>query len=583
MMRPFDLDGGKNQEVNRLKKTHFLQNKQFYYDVLMLLFQPFPYYNPTFTITCINYSDKTEMVTVEYKISTILLSLMFLRFILIIRSAINYSTYTDQHAKKVVSENYSFNPDVRFVMKCYITRSPEWTVTVILAFSVFVIAYLLRIFEIVYYRAIGFNDFEQFYSSIWAVVITMGTVGFGDIVPVSHFGRFLMMFTTVWGTFIFTLVIVAFSSAFNLSPHQKKAMHHLLLTRKAAHTITTAIRYYQTRQKIRTKAQANPIYKEMLQRKISFSYLDHDLKHMKQRMDLNIQDFRDERIQLKRLRVNDGNEQRKNIIFIKSEILDMQQQLHEYTGAFIEQKSNMEQHHDLLMTISIDQRAIRAEQIEQQRVINAIQKKNKQVISLLKNNKSIATADPKDDGNRNLRFETTNYMSSSSDFHSSKEDQAFANEGPYKRANLDLPTPSDRSVKGLTTHSQIDEADEENEEERKSKNTTTTHAAVTKSASHHQLNVMRPGDKSAPGTSQNLSQSKASQKLHSTSSRLSSDSSCSSSSSGTKTKGLTVRQSQSHETFSQKDSFRKQMSRGALVQFHGIVLHEPTLMTRSHR
>ena len=104
-------------------------------------------------------------------------------------------------------------------MKCYITRSPEWTVTVILAFSVFVIAYLLRIFEIVYYRAIGFNDFEQFYSSIWAVVITMGTVGFGDIVPVSHFGRFIMMFTTVWGTFIFTLVIVAFSSAFNLSPH----------------------------------------------------------------------------------------------------------------------------------------------------------------------------------------------------------------------------------------------------------------------------------------------------------------------------------------------------------------------------
>lgn len=60
----------------------------------------------------------------------------------------------------MVSENYSFNPDVRFVMKCYVTRSPEWTVTVILAFSVFVIAYLLRIFEIVYYRAIGFNDFE---------------------------------------------------------------------------------------------------------------------------------------------------------------------------------------------------------------------------------------------------------------------------------------------------------------------------------------------------------------------------------------------------------------------------------------
>ena len=73
-------------------------------------------------------------------------------------------------------------------------------------------------------------------------------------------------------------------------------MHHLLLTRRAAHTITTAIRYYLTRKMIRAKAQANPIYKEMLQRKISFSYLDHDLKRMKQRMDTEIQDFRDERI-----------------------------------------------------------------------------------------------------------------------------------------------------------------------------------------------------------------------------------------------------------------------------------------------
>lgn len=100
-----------------------------------------------------------------------------------------------------------------------IQRNPEKTVSVILVVSLFVIAYLLRIYEIVYYRAIGYNDFEQFYSSVWAVVVTMGTVGYGDVVPVSHVGRFIMMVTTVWGTFIFTLVIVAFGSMFNLSAH----------------------------------------------------------------------------------------------------------------------------------------------------------------------------------------------------------------------------------------------------------------------------------------------------------------------------------------------------------------------------
>jgi Ion channel len=117
------------------------------------------------------------------------------------------------------NENYGFSPDVKFTLKCMIQRNPESTVCMILVLSLFIIAYLLRIFEIVYYRAIGFNDFEQFYSSIWAVVITMGTVGFGDVVPVSHVGRFIMIVTTIWGTVLFTLVIVAFGSMFNLSPH----------------------------------------------------------------------------------------------------------------------------------------------------------------------------------------------------------------------------------------------------------------------------------------------------------------------------------------------------------------------------
>lgn len=46
----------------------------------------------------------------------------------------------------------------------------------------------------------------------------------------------------------------------------------------------------------------------MLQRKISITYVDADLKRQKMKMDEHINDFREERIQLKRLRVNDGNE-----------------------------------------------------------------------------------------------------------------------------------------------------------------------------------------------------------------------------------------------------------------------------------
>jgi hypothetical protein len=40
-------------------------------------------------------------------------------------------------------------------------------------------------------------------------------------------------------------------------------------------------------------------------------------------MKYNINEFRDERIALKRLKVKDGQEQRKDLFFIKGEILDL--------------------------------------------------------------------------------------------------------------------------------------------------------------------------------------------------------------------------------------------------------------------
>lgn len=48
------------------------------------------------------------------------------------------------------------------------------------------------------------------------VVITMGTVGFGDIVPATPVGRVLIMITSIWGTFVITLVLVAFGNVFSL-------------------------------------------------------------------------------------------------------------------------------------------------------------------------------------------------------------------------------------------------------------------------------------------------------------------------------------------------------------------------------
>ncbi|TNV86875.1 hypothetical protein FGO68_gene8363 [Halteria grandinella] len=371
LMRPIDFN--RQFQLQRLRSSStFWRSKQFYIDMITIALHPLPFYDPSFVMTCINMSDKTKFIDVEYKWSHVLLSLMFFRIMFLLRSILNYQMYTDQHAKKLLGENYGFSPDVRFTLKCMIQRNPESTVSMILLASLFIIAYLLRIFEIVYYRAIGFKDFEQFYSSIWAVVITMATVGFGDIVPASHVGRFIMMLTSIWGTFIFTLVIVAFGSMFNLSPHQKKAMHHLLLTRKAASTLTSAFRYYKASRDVKNKLAQNPLYKEMLLRKINVTNLDNGLKKLSHTMKDNINDFRDERIALKRLKVNDGHEQRKDLFFIKGEILDLSHKFINILGSQIEQKQAFDQQQDVMSNVQMDIKDLKEDFAEQYQSIQQL-------------------------------------------------------------------------------------------------------------------------------------------------------------------------------------------------------------------
>jgi hypothetical protein len=80
-------------------------------------------------------------------------------------------------------------------------------------------------------------------------VVSITTVGFGDLVPYSYIGRSIIMIAAFWGAFLISLLIVTVSKSFELSRNQKKAMHHLFLTRKAASSITSAMRYYMAKKR----------------------------------------------------------------------------------------------------------------------------------------------------------------------------------------------------------------------------------------------------------------------------------------------------------------------------------------------
>ena len=165
--------------------------------------------------------------------SDFILVCMFLRVFFVIRAILNYNMYQDVYAKKLC-RSYGFTANVRFTFKSLLKTDPALTVCTTMLASVVILAYQIRIFEIQYYTAIGQLDFYTYFDSIWCIIITMTTVGYGDTTPVTFFGRIIGITAALWGTFIISLLIIVASEIFALSNTEQRALHHLLQTRSAA-------------------------------------------------------------------------------------------------------------------------------------------------------------------------------------------------------------------------------------------------------------------------------------------------------------------------------------------------------------
>ena len=90
-------------------------------------------------------------------------------------------------------------------MKCYLINHPDITVLSLLSFTIFVFSYVMRIYELPYFRLEDDlsvkNSFDSYFNSIYVTVITFTSVGYGDISVGTTPGRFVVMVLSLWGEF----------------------------------------------------------------------------------------------------------------------------------------------------------------------------------------------------------------------------------------------------------------------------------------------------------------------------------------------------------------------------------------------
>ena len=103
---------------------------------------------------------------------------------------------------------------------------------VALVLSIGLFGFLLRIFEYGYAADEGFvyvgkaiqnPNFKDYADTFWVIIITMMTIGYGDIYPSTHFGRVVVFFAALVGMILTSLLIVSMSNFVTFLPEEKKA------------------------------------------------------------------------------------------------------------------------------------------------------------------------------------------------------------------------------------------------------------------------------------------------------------------------------------------------------------------------
>ena len=84
---------------------------------------------------------------------------------------------------------------------------------------------------------------HSFFSSLWLTIITLTSVGYGDLYPSSFLGKIVGIILSLWGSFVLSLLVTIIQTIFELSSKESLAVQEIRLKRSAAKSILQALRF----------------------------------------------------------------------------------------------------------------------------------------------------------------------------------------------------------------------------------------------------------------------------------------------------------------------------------------------------
>jgi voltage-gated potassium channel len=115
----------------------------------------------------------------------------------------------------------STEANYNFAMKAFMKESPILSIFSLFAINLLIGGYALMVFERPMVETSG-QDFSTMANTLWLVVVTMTTVGYGDFFPITPLGRFFAIFECLWGVLLTALVVVSLSNVLEMNKSEEK-------------------------------------------------------------------------------------------------------------------------------------------------------------------------------------------------------------------------------------------------------------------------------------------------------------------------------------------------------------------------
>ena len=164
-----------------------------------------------------------------YNLNGIFNIIIMLKCYFIFRVYTYFSQWTNETANSI-GNKYNVKTGLHFALKAELKTRPYTVLIIITVIALIICAFCLRTFE---YGVIEPNStarsldqdnpLQNIYNSIWLIIITMTTVGYGDLFPKTHFGRFVIIIASILGMILVSLIVVSLSVLTEFTEEEKKA------------------------------------------------------------------------------------------------------------------------------------------------------------------------------------------------------------------------------------------------------------------------------------------------------------------------------------------------------------------------